>query len=65
LVRPAKILPEAIVLTWRVGPIEELLQSTDYRGFPVVRNEQDKTILGFIRKSELRYALGKIKTSDV
>lgn len=43
----------------KVEEIEEILQSTDYRGFPVVRNEDDRTILGFIRKSELRHALGK------
>lgn len=42
-----------------VQGVDEILQSTDYRGFPVVRNESDRTILGFIRKTELRYALGQ------
>jgi chloride channel 3/4/5 len=40
---------------------EEILQSTSYRGFPVVRSEEDRTILGFLRKTELAYALGQCK----
>lgn len=43
--------------------IEEILQSTNYQGFPVVRSEDDATILGMIRKTELRYALGPFKGS--
>lgn len=41
--------------------IEEILQTTSYRGFPVVKGARDNTILGFIRKSELGYALDKIR----
>lgn len=37
---------------------EEILQSTSFQGFPVVRSESDQTILGYIRKTELRFALG-------
>lgn len=36
------------------------MQSTSYQGFPVVRSEDDRTIVGFVNKAELRYALGKL-----
>jgi len=38
---------------------DEILQSTSYRGFPVVRSEGDRTIIGFLRKTELAHALGQ------
>jgi CBS domain containing-hemolysin-like protein len=38
---------------------EEIIQSTSYQGFPVVRGEFDKTIVGMVSKTELRYALGE------
>jgi chloride channel 3/4/5 len=37
----------------------EIVQSTSYQGFPVVRSEDDRTIVGFVNKAELRYALGE------
>jgi hypothetical protein len=40
--------------------IREIVQSTNYQGFPVVRSDEDKTIIGFVRKTELRYALGQL-----
>lgn len=42
-----------------VPHLEEILQSTDYRGFPVVKSPTDPTVLGFIRKTELRFSLGR------
>jgi hypothetical protein len=42
-----------------VPHLEEILQSTDYRGFPVVKSQADATVLGFIRKTELRFSLGE------
>jgi hypothetical protein len=42
-----------------VPHLEEILQSTDYRGFPVVKSQTDATVLGFMRKTELRFSLGK------
>ncbi|RSH90660.1 glycerol ethanol, ferric requiring protein [Saitozyma podzolica] len=41
--------------------ISEIVQSTNYQGFPVVRSEEDRTIIGFVRKSELRYALERAR----
>lgn len=46
-----------------VPHLEEILQSTDYRGFPVVKSQTDATVLGFIRKTELRFSLGKFGLS--
>lgn len=34
------------------------MQSTSYQGFPVVRSDEDRTIIGLVNKVELRYALG-------
>ncbi|WVQ80441.1 hypothetical protein IAT38_002546 [Cryptococcus sp. DSM 104549] len=41
--------------------IAEIVQSTNYQGFPVVKSEDDGTIIGFVRKNELRYALDKAR----
>ena len=37
----------------------EIVQSTSYQGFPVVRSESDRTVIGFVRKNELRYAVDR------
>jgi chloride channel 3/4/5 len=38
-----------------------VVQSTSFQGFPVVRSDDDRTIIGFIRKHELRYALDRAR----
>jgi len=45
--------------------IGEIVQSTSYQGFPVVRSEEDRTIVGFVNKVELRYALGKLSGTEI
>ncbi len=50
--------PSSIPLS-QADAIGEIVQSTNYQGFPVVRSQEDKTIIGFVRKQELRYALGQ------
>jgi len=40
------------------------VQSTSYQGFPVVRSEEDRTIVGFVNKAELRYALGELSHTN-
>jgi hypothetical protein len=42
---------------------EEIVQSTSYQGFPVIRGEFDRTIVGMVSKTELRYACGKLLPS--
>jgi len=41
------------------------VQSTSYQGFPVVRSEEDRTIVGFVDKAELRYALGELSSANI
>lgn len=41
--------------------VSELVQSTDFQGFPVVKSPTDRTIIGFVRKNELRYALDRAR----
>lgn len=40
--------------------VEKRLRNT-YRGFPVVRSEADRTLLGYVGKTEVRYALSKAR----
>jgi chloride channel 3/4/5 len=40
--------------------VEERLNNT-YRGFPVVRSQSDRTLLGYVGKTELRFAINKAK----
>lgn len=49
-----------------VDSLDELLQSTDYKGFPVVDNESELMLVGYAGRAELRYALDQAKKrSDV
>lgn len=38
--------------------IEELLEASNYRGFPVVSNKSNMLLLGYIGRTELSYLLG-------
>lgn len=40
--------------------LEQRLRNT-YRGFPVVRSAEDRTLLGYVGKTELRFALTKAR----
>ncbi|RHZ61178.1 hypothetical protein Glove_349g121 [Diversispora epigaea] len=42
--------------------LEELLNETDYKGFPVVHDSRNMLLIGFISRSELRFAMEKVKT---
>ncbi|CAG8565857.1 9338_t:CDS:10 [Diversispora eburnea] len=41
--------------------LEELLNETEYKGFPVVHNSRNMLLIGYISRSELRYAMEKVK----
>ncbi|KAK0554713.1 glycerol ethanol, ferric requiring protein [Tilletia horrida] len=41
--------------------LEEKLKSGSYKGFPVVRNASDWTLLGYVGRRELAYAIGKAR----
>ncbi|KAI0633604.1 Cl-channel protein [Trametes polyzona] len=44
-----------------VQDIENILASTDVKGFPIVSPDNSRTLLGFIDRSELRYVLDKAR----
>ncbi|KAK4705024.1 chloride channel 3/4/5, partial [Phenoliferia sp. Uapishka_3] len=44
---------------WTFSRIEGLLQSEEYRGFPILRTAADKMVLGYISRLELESALAK------
>lgn len=41
--------------------VEELLSEDKYQGFPVVTDTQSKVLVGYIGRTELRYAIDRIK----
>jgi chloride channel 3/4/5 len=44
-----------------VKAVERLLSEDKYQGFPVVENESTKTLVGYIGRTELRYAIDRAK----
>ncbi|KAI9138813.1 chloride channel [Paraphysoderma sedebokerense] len=56
---------EQIVILTSTGmtldSIDELLHDTDYNGFPVVNNIRDMLLVGYINRSELKYAANRAK----
>lgn len=55
---------DAVVLFARgmeLQEIEKHLASGSYKGFPLVQDQKDKTLLGYVGKTELRYAIGKAR----
>ncbi|KAG2225200.1 hypothetical protein INT45_009529 [Circinella minor] len=45
----------------KFSELEEILRTTNYRGFPVVQSEHDKMLLGYMGRSELLYLIEKAK----
>ncbi|RUP51346.1 chloride channel [Jimgerdemannia flammicorona] len=45
----------------KLDEIEMILHDTQYQGFPIVQDKQNMTLLGYIGRSELRYAIDKSK----
>lgn len=41
--------------------VVDIVQHTNYQGFPVVKSHEDQTIVGFVRKNELRIVLEKTR----
>ncbi|KAK9703524.1 hypothetical protein K7432_010687 [Basidiobolus ranarum] len=44
--------------------LDEIIQYTDYKGFPVVNSLRDMMLIGFISRSELRFAIEQAKRTD-
>lgn len=46
--------------------VEEKLEQTDVQGFPIVSTDSQRTLMGYIGRTELRYAIGKARrTRDI
>uniref|UniRef100_A0A914V2R4 CBS domain-containing protein n=1 Tax=Plectus sambesii TaxID=2011161 RepID=A0A914V2R4_9BILA len=51
--------------TMTVGDLEQLLRDTDYNGFPIVVNEQNHFLVGFVTRRDLKLAINNArKTQD-
>lgn len=46
-----------------LSELQRLVQSSSFQGFPVVASATDRTIIGFIPKTELRFALDRARRS--
>ncbi|KAL1935811.1 hypothetical protein VTP01DRAFT_4951 [Rhizomucor pusillus] len=44
--------------------IEEMLQTTMFKGFPIVQGQGDMTLVGYIGRSELKYLIDKANMND-
>ncbi|ORX91368.1 hypothetical protein K493DRAFT_286877 [Basidiobolus meristosporus CBS 931.73] len=44
--------------------LDEIMQFTDYKGFPVVSSLRDMMLIGFISRNELRFAIDQAKRAD-
>lgn len=44
-----------------LGSIEDLLKEPHYQGFPVVENSRNNILVGYIGRTELRYAIDRLR----
>lgn len=44
-----------------IGEIEQLLAEERYQGFPIVANSHSKTLVGYIGRTELQYAIDRLR----
>jgi chloride channel 3/4/5 len=52
--------PQALTVTGlTVAKVERILKETTYQGFPIVEDEETHILLGYIGRTELRYALDR------
>ncbi|KAJ3013322.1 glycerol ethanol, ferric requiring protein [Thoreauomyces humboldtii] len=51
-----------VTLGMTVADIEEALEQALYKGFPVVKSMDNLTLVGYISKEDLKYALAKAKS---
>ena len=48
-----------------LSEIEHVLSSSKLQGFPVVKSASDATVVGYIRRAELRFASGAFLRSSM
>jgi hypothetical protein len=49
---------QAVLSFTRALSTEDVLASTDVKGFPIVASKSSKALSGYIGRAELRYVLG-------
>jgi chloride channel 3/4/5 len=55
MIRDLVLLPS---MGTKLDELESILSETDFGGFPVVQDRESKVLLGYIGRTELKYALG-------
>ncbi|SNX85976.1 probable voltage-gated chloride channel (clc-a) [Melanopsichium pennsylvanicum] len=57
-----RVNPEVLhAVGMKLGELETKLGEGTYKGFPLVQSREDPTLLGYVGKVELRYAIGKAR----
>jgi chloride channel 3/4/5 len=55
MIRDLVLLPSVGI---KLDEVESILSETDFGGFPVVQDRDSKILLGYIGRTELKYAIG-------
>ena len=55
MIRDLVLLPSVGL---KLDEVESILSETDFGGFPIVQDRDSKILLGYIGRTELRYAIG-------
>ncbi|KAH8926900.1 hypothetical protein BT69DRAFT_1214570 [Atractiella rhizophila] len=49
----------------KLDELEARMAATPYRGFPVVKSREDNTLIGYVVKADLQWAIEKARKSDL
>lgn len=55
MIRDLVLLPSVGV---KLDEVESILAETQFGGFPIVQDRESKVLLGYIGRTELKYAIG-------
>jgi len=55
MIRDLVLLPSVGL---KLDEVESILSETDFGGFPIVQDRDSKVLLGYIGRTELKYAIG-------
>jgi hypothetical protein len=47
------------------GFAENILNSTEFQGFPIVQDRNSKLLIGYINRTELKYGIGSLPSSYI
>lgn len=67
VMRPRKNDPPLSCITqdsFTVGDIEQLLEETDFKGFPVIVDRESQRLAGFVLRRDLNIAIGHARARD-